>query len=285
MVGANGVAVNATGAYFVGFNDGEALPGTTAQGGWDAWVRVYDANGNVLATRQFGTNGNDTANGVAADSTGVYIGGQAGYGAAFPGQTNSGGTDGFVLRIPPPPDVSVGGVVNNASFASSPAPLAPGSIAAVFGSNLNDGSSMLFSSFGSDNRLVTTLGGTSATINGTPTPIFYSTLGQIGLQIPFEVSGQTSATILVTVAGQTSTPRTINLDVAAPGIFTANQQGTGIAAVLHQDGITPVTIQNPAHPNEVVVFFVTGLGALNPALATGAPSVGNQTVTDRKSVV
>jgi len=40
---AYGVAVNSTSAYFVGFNDGEALPGTTAQGGFDAWVKVYDS--------------------------------------------------------------------------------------------------------------------------------------------------------------------------------------------------------------------------------------------------
>ena len=187
--------------------------------------------------------------------------------------------DAFVSRIPPPPDVGVGGVVNNASFAQSPAPVAPGSIAAVFGSNLNDGSSVLFSDFGPDGRLLTSLGGTSVTINNIPAPLFYSTLGQLGVQIPFEVAGQATATILVTVAGQTSVPRTINLDAVAPGIFTANQQGTGIAAVLHEDGVTSVTAQNPARPNEVVVFFATGLGALTPALATGAPSVGNQTVT------
>jgi uncharacterized protein (TIGR03437 family) len=183
---------------------------------------------------------------------------------------------------PPPPNAPVvfeGGVVNNGSFAPSPAPVAPGSIAAVFGSNLNDGSSVLFSRFGPDGKLVTSLGGASATINSIPAPMFYSTPGQLGVQIPFEVAGQTTATIVVTTAIGSSTSRTFNLDTARPGIFTVNQQGTGIAAVLHQDGITPVTLANPAHPNEVVVFFATGLGALNPPLATGAPSAGNQTVT------
>ena len=52
--------------------------------------------------------------------------------------------------------------------------------------------------------------------------------------------------------------------------------------MLHQDGVTPVSAQNPAKPNEVVVFFVTGLGALSPALATGEPAslnhVGNPIV-------
>src|SRR5690606_10512983 len=39
----------------------------------------------------------------------------------------------------PPPSVPDGGVVNNGSFALHPALLAPGSIAAIFGANLNDG--------------------------------------------------------------------------------------------------------------------------------------------------
>lgn len=266
-----GIAVGALGVFVVGNTFG-VLPGQTSFRLLDAYVRRYDFNGTETGTRQFGINSNDEAYGVAADGTGVYV---CGYFAPNP----PGPADAFVLRIPPPPDVSVGGVVNNASFAPSPAAVAPGSIAAVFGSNLNDGSSVLFSDFGPDGRLLTSLGGTSVTINNIPAPMFYSTLGQLGVQIPFEVAGQTSATIQVTVAGQTSVSRTINLDAVAPGIFTANQQGTGIAAVLHEDGVTPVTAQNPARPNEVVVFFATGLGALTPALATGAPSVGNQTVT------
>jgi uncharacterized protein (TIGR03437 family) len=60
--------------------------------------------------------------------------------------------------------------------------------------------------------------------------------------------------------------------------FTANQAGTGIAAVLHQDGITPVTAQNPGHPSEIVIIYVTGLGVLTPPLATGALSGGNLAV-------
>jgi uncharacterized protein (TIGR03437 family) len=65
---------------------------------------------------------------------------------------------------------------------------------------------------------------------------------------------------------------------AVPGIFTANQEGNGFAAILHEDGITPVTVQNPAHPGEIVITYVTGLGALTPPLATGALSGENLAV-------
>ncbi|MBI4480630.1 MAG: VCBS repeat-containing protein [Acidobacteria bacterium] len=178
----------------------------------------------------------------------------------------------------PGPTVFDGGVVNHASFAPNPAPVAPGSIAAVFGTDLNDGSTKAAASFGADGKLGTVLGGASVTVNNTPTPMFYSTPSQLGIQIPFELAGQTSAAIRVTAGGQTSAGRVVNLNAVAPGIFTLNQLGTGIAGVLHEDGITVVTAQNPARPNEVVTFFATGFGALTPPLATGAPATGNQTV-------
>jgi uncharacterized protein (TIGR03437 family) len=269
--GAQGAFADTAGVYAVG--------GTDAN--FDAFVRQYDANGNVLSVLQFGSNGVEDAYGVAANSTGVYFGGTTT--GALPGQTTAGKRDSFLTKlsatIPPPPAVNDGGTVNSASFALHPAPLAPGSIAAVFGTNLNDGSSVLSSSFGPDGKLVTSLGGASVRVNNIPAPMFYSTPMQLGIQIPFEVAGQTSATIEVVVAGQTSASRTVFLDALAPGVFTWSQNGSGAATILHQDGVTPVTVQNPARPSEVVVLFATGLGALSPPLATGAPSSGNLTVS------
>ena len=168
--------------------------------------------------------------------------------------------------------------MNNASFALHPAPLAPGSIAAVFGTNLNDGTNVLSSSFGPDGKLVTTLGGASVTVNDIPAPMFYSLHGgefdQLGIQIPFELAGQTSASVKVTVAGQTSAPRTVFLDSAAPGIFTFPQTGQGPGVLVHADGSGVVSAQNPARRDEVILLFVTGLGALTPPLGTGVPAAG-----------
>jgi len=187
----------------------------------------------------------------------------------------------------PPPDVFDGGVVNNASFARNPAPMAAGSIAAIFGSNLNDGSQLPSSQFGSDGKLVTTLGGASVTINGIAAPLFYSFPSQLGVQIPYEVAGQTTASVVVTVAGQPSTPRTIFLDFTAPGIFTLNQQGTGQGAILIANsdilvapvGAIPGRTSRPARRGEIITIFCTGLGAVSPTLATGAPAGASQTPT------
>jgi uncharacterized protein (TIGR03437 family) len=176
----------------------------------------------------------------------------------------------------PTPVVFDGGVLNNASYAGGNSPVAPGSIAAVFGKYLNDGPAALSPRLTVDNKLSTSLGGTQASVSGTAAPIFYSTFGQIGIQIPAELAGQTSASVQVTVGGKTSVSRTVAISPAAPGIFTANQFGSGPAAMLHQDNITPVTAANPAQPGETVVLYGTGFGATDPALGTGALSGGNR---------
>jgi uncharacterized protein (TIGR03437 family) len=182
----------------------------------------------------------------------------------------------------PPPTVLEGGIVNAASFALHPAPLAPGTIAVIFGGHLNDGTVVVSSSFGTDGRLLTTLGGASVKMNGIPAPLFYSihgtVLDQLAVQVPFELAGQTSATAEVTVGGLTSIARTFVLDNASPGIFTLNQQGTGAGALTHLNGAL-VSEQDPARPAEILVLYATGLGVTSPPLDTGRPSAGNATAT------
>jgi autotransporter-associated beta strand protein len=90
-----GVAADASGVYVAGYTEG-TLPGQTGAGGIDAFVRKYDFSGNVLWTRQFGSAGADSAHGVAADASGVYVVG--GTGGALPGQASAGGLDAFVRK-------------------------------------------------------------------------------------------------------------------------------------------------------------------------------------------
>jgi hypothetical protein len=95
---ATGVAVDATGVYVSG-DASAALPGQTFFGQRDAFVRKYDLNGTELWTWQFGTNTDDFAQGVAASGTALYVAGTTS--GALPGQTNTGGSDAFVLKIAP----------------------------------------------------------------------------------------------------------------------------------------------------------------------------------------
>jgi hypothetical protein len=63
------------GTYVVGQTEG-TLPGQHSAGGFDAFVRKYDASGTELWTRQFGGGGADVAAAVAVDDAGVvYVAG------------------------------------------------------------------------------------------------------------------------------------------------------------------------------------------------------------------
>ena len=175
-----------------------------------------------------------------------------------------------------PPQIFQGGVVNNASFAANPAPMAPGSIAAIFGNNMNDGTSNPNSSF-VNGSLAKVLGAASVKINGIDAPIFYSFPTQIGAQIPFELAGQTSASLVLTVAGQSGAPQQIPLSATAPGIFTTNQSGTGQGAILIANsdvivapvGSIPGRTTRPANRGDAITIFCTGLGVTSPAGSTG----------------
>jgi uncharacterized protein (TIGR03437 family) len=183
----------------------------------------------------------------------------------------------------PPPSVNNNGTVNNASFAAGTNPLAPGTIAAIFGTNLNDGSSNPFSSFGSDGNLLTTLGGASVTFNGIPAPLFSSFPSQLNVEIPEELAGATSATVQVTVGGQTSVPQTVPLGPNSPGIFTIPSGGTGQGAIqiantvifAAPSGSIPGAQAQPANPLDFLTIYCTGLGAVTNSPATGAPAPSN----------
>ncbi len=94
---AYGVVADGLGnVYVAGYTTG-TLPGQTSAGDPDAFVRKYDATGNQLWTRQFGSPGGDEALGVAVDGLGnVYVAGHTG--GTLPGQTSAGGLDAFVRK-------------------------------------------------------------------------------------------------------------------------------------------------------------------------------------------
>lgn len=190
------------------------------------------------------------------------------------------------------PSVNDAGTVNNASFAPGSNALAPGTIIAVFGTNLTDGSSAQFSSFESDGKLLTTLAGARVTINGIAAPLFSAFPSQINAQMPAELGEATSATIQVTVGDQTSTSRTILLGSFSPGIFSLSQDGKGQGAVLIANtdilaaasGSISGRGARPARPGEFITIFCTGLGRVDPPQATGAPAVGLHTTTATPTV-
>jgi hypothetical protein len=92
--GINAVAADSTGVYIAGQTDG-AFPGAKNAGYEDAFLQKYAANGTLAWARQFGTADQDLANGVAVDSSGVYVVGST---AGSLNGAAAGMFDGFVRK-------------------------------------------------------------------------------------------------------------------------------------------------------------------------------------------
>ena len=92
---ANGVSADSSGVYVAGLTRG-TLPGQTSAGSGDAFVRKYDFDGTELWTRQFGSSAYDEANGISADSSGVYVTGRTA--GRLPGQSKTSVEDAFVRK-------------------------------------------------------------------------------------------------------------------------------------------------------------------------------------------
>jgi len=88
-----GVAVDDDGRISVVGRTSGALDGAN-EGGLDAFVRVYDASGNHLWTRQFGTPGSERAYGVAVDGRRAVV--VAGFTDGALAGPSAGGVDAFV---------------------------------------------------------------------------------------------------------------------------------------------------------------------------------------------
>jgi uncharacterized protein (TIGR03437 family) len=113
----------------------------------------------------------------------------------------------------------------------------------------------------------------SVTINGVNAPVYVVTATQISALVPYTLDPTATfifiANIQVTSNNQTSNTVTEYLGLTSPGVFTTNQNGLGNGAILHAD-FTAVTETSPAKPGETVLVYLTGLGAVSPAVTTGA---------------
>ena len=96
---ATAIGADAAGNVYVAGYTGGAFPGAALTGSFDGFLKKYDAAGNELWTRQFGTAAGGTVRvgGLVVDTAGdIYITGEATL--AFPGQTNAGSLDPFVRK-------------------------------------------------------------------------------------------------------------------------------------------------------------------------------------------
>ena len=162
------------------------------------------------------------------------------------------------------PLITPEGVVNGASFAPK-SPVAPGSIVSLFGRNFASRPTQAAA------PLPRTLAGLAVKIGDLNAPLFYADSGQVNAQVPMELSGNTAASVVVTLDGRVSPPESLLLSTAQPGIFSYDDGGVTRGAVLDEKFML-VGRSNPASRGGVIQVFATGLGPTNPPLRTGEPA-------------
>jgi len=139
-----------------------------------------------------------------------------------------------------------------------------GSIASIFGANLAVGQG----SAGAG-PLPKTLAQLGITIGGVTAPIYFATSGQVNVQVPWEIAGQTVPPIVATVNGVASPPDYVDIANYAPGLFTVDASGSGQGAILVGTSANLAAPGSPATRGGYIAIFCTGLGAVTNPPATG----------------
>lgn len=161
------------------------------------------------------------------------------------------------------PSQSIGNV---ASYAYSATP--PGSVFALFGQNLASKPAGAVTT-----TLPTQLLDTTVTVNGELAPLFYADPLQIDAQMPWDIPGNTVASVIVTNGNSVSNAAAVYVPASGtPGISVYSNNR---AVVVNADGSVNSGAAPASVGDEVVVYF-TGGGPVNASgtLTTGAPAPG-----------
>ncbi len=115
--------------------------------------------------------------------------------------------------------------------------------------------------------LDTALGDLQVRFDGTPVPLLYAQENMIHLQAPYRISTAASTLIEVVRSGVVLAQATVAVAPTSPGIF-ATTGGSGTAAAVNEDSTINGEFSG-AIRGTAFQFFVTGEGAVTPAIAEG----------------
>ena len=161
-------------------------------------------------------------------------------------------------------------VENAASFDTT---VAPGSYVAIFGSNFSDATDI-----SNTLRLPQAIDYVNVSFDvpsagiSVPGHLTYVSPGQVNVQVPWELQGQTSALVKVTLDYSPGNVVTVPIQPFAPGFFGP----AGTVAALDANNVA-INQSHPAVHGQAVQLFVNGLGpvANQPASGDPAPVSGN----------
>jgi uncharacterized protein (TIGR03437 family) len=246
-------------AIGVQLTDGAGLPVSGATVAWSVTPRNAVTFGSVSAT----TN----AYGVATVPITIKAAGNITVTATVDNLSVSFGGYGWAQ-----PTISTGGVVD---AGAGKAPIAPGSYVSIYGSNLyyaGYSDSVLYA----PNTLPLSMDGVTVSFDvpsaglSYPGHIIYISPTQINVQVPWELQGQTSAQVKVTMDEYVfGNVVSVTLADTSPTFFT----NSGVAAALDQN-FAAVTSSNPVKRGQVLQLFMNGLGPVTNQPASGEYASG-----------
>jgi len=165
--------------------------------------------------------------------------------------------DGYVRRVPA---ITSGGVVDAATNNAGNG-MAPGSYISIYGSDLADTTAPLTTPY-----LPLALAGMAVSFDAGgqsyPGHLSFASPGQINVQIPWELQGQSSAQMKVIYQGNLySALYTVRLAQYSPGSFAITDQNGGL-----------ISSSNAAKRGQVIVIYANGLGPVSSPPASGDPA-------------
>jgi uncharacterized protein (TIGR03437 family) len=179
------------------------------------------------------------------------------------------------------PAITAAGVLNAADYKS---PIAPGSYISIFGSNLVDTGYLVnpngdAATLTTANDLPLVLDGTTVSFDvpsagiSVPGYMTFVSPGQINLQVPWELAGQSSVQIKVSVDDGSLLGNVVTVPLAqyTPSFFGGNGNVAALDAITY----APIQPGSPAHAGEYLALFANGLGPVTNQPASGAPAPGN----------
>ncbi len=174
----------------------------------------------------------------------------------------------FTATGMPLPAIMPSGVVNAANYANQP--LAPGSYIALFGNNFAPSTAVYSTPY-----LPVSLNSVSVSFDApgisVPGHIVFVSGGQINVQIPWELQGQTAAQVKVSVSDSPGSVYIMQLGAYSPALFVIPSGGQNIAAALDQNS-NIVTVSNPAKRGQIVQLFGNGMGPMSNQPLSGDPA-------------
>jgi uncharacterized protein (TIGR03437 family) len=141
-------------------------------------------------------------------------------------------------------------------------PVAPGELITIYGTGLGPQTGVAATPESTTGLIPTTAGGTQVQFDGNAAPVLYAQAGQVNVQVPYSVAGETSTSVVVTYNGQQAGAVTLPVVSTAPALFTA---------VANADG--SLNSQNqPAAPNGIITLYATGQGVSTGTNVSGQPA-------------